>query len=69
MLFFVVDEDGSEWVYDDPPIKDEKSGIWTGKNNEVNFIHLPTGSTKKICGWETSWDGGFITKKNELDYQ
>lgn len=43
--------------------------MWFGKNKYVNSIHLPEGTTKKICGNETSWDGGFITKENELDFQ
>lgn len=63
MLYFVVNKDGSEWVFDNPPLRDYKNGIWVAMNDKINFIQLPLGSTKKICGWETSWNGGVITKK------
>ena len=43
--------------------------MWFGKNKYVNSILLPTGTTKKICGNETSWEDGFITEENEWDYQ
>ena len=69
MLYFVVDKDGSEWVYDDPPMRDFENEMWVSRNDDVNVIRLPLGSIKKFCGWETSWEGGMITKENELDYQ
>ena len=69
MLYFAVNEDGSEWVFDDAPIRDERLGMWFGKNKYVNSILLPTSTTKKICGNETSWEDGFITEENEWDYQ
>lgn len=68
MLYFVVDKDGSEWVYDNPPFKDNSNGCWIPQFDDTNYINLPKGSILKLTGTETTWDGGILTKNNHYGF-
>lgn len=67
MLYFVVDKDGSEWVYDEPPFKDYANGCYVPQGGS-NYINLPEGSILKLTGTETTWDGGILTKANHYGF-
>lgn len=68
MLYFVVDKDGSEWVFDEPPKKDYFNECWIPSNNDTNVICLPKGSILKLTQTETSWEGGIVTKNNNYGF-
>lgn len=68
MLYFVIDKDGSEWVYDEPPIKDYINGCWLPQGENPNYINLPKGSILKLTETETTWEGGIVTKNNHYGY-
>lgn len=52
MAFLAKDEDGSEWIYQDKPVKCNDK--WLG-NFEDPSIHIPKGSIQKLIGRELKW--------------
>lgn len=59
MVWFAVDKDGSEYIYDNKPERiDSYWGIQESKIGEPIgvLILLPKGTIKKIIGKELTWD-------------
>ena len=51
MAWVAVDKDGFEAIYEEEPCR-EFDCVWAP---EINFIHLPPGSIKKLIGRELTW--------------
>lgn len=58
MAWVAVDKDGSEFIYEDKP--DREDDCWSVWNQDftgetMNHVHLPKDSIKKLIGKELSW--------------
>lgn len=59
MVWLVVDNDSSEWIFDYKPCRNKFHKIWEedyNKDYASNIIELPKGSIKKLIGRELTWD-------------
>lgn len=54
MAWLAVDMDGSEYVYQDKPIRKDK--LFDRQEDESELVQLPEGSIKKLTGKELTWD-------------
>lgn len=58
-IYLAIDADGSEWAFDEPPIRDEESGTWVVDTSSCdgvyNLIRLPSGTIFGITGEEHSF--------------
>lgn len=54
MAWLAVDKDGSEYVYQDKPIRKDK--LFDRQEDESELVQLPEGSIKKLTGKELTWD-------------
>lgn len=53
MAYLCVDKNGSEWVFDGPPLRTEKS--WTISYDATSCVELPKGSIEKLIGRKLTW--------------
>ena len=54
MVFLAVDEDGSEWMYEDLP--ERNSGRWYIPEKSYGVcLRIPTGSIEKLIGVSIFW--------------
>lgn len=51
MAWLAVDKDGSEFIFDEEPERDEE--VW---DTNLWYIPLPEGSIKKLIGRNLTWD-------------
>lgn len=51
MAWLAVDKNGSEFIYDEFPKRDEE--VWDTK---FSYIPLPQGSIKKLIGRDLIWE-------------
>lgn len=54
MAWLAVDKDGSEYVYQDKPIRKDK--LFDRQEDESELVQLPEGSIKKLIGKELTFD-------------
>ena len=54
MAWVAVDKDGSEWVYNDEPIKDRDSNVYL--EPFWGSVELPSGSIEKLIGRKLTWE-------------
>lgn len=52
MAYLAVDEDGTEWIYDDEPFRQQ----YTWVESFGCGIKLPSGSIAKLIGKELTWE-------------
>lgn len=50
MAYLAVDSDGSEWIFESKPEKDNVWSTWD------NFVELPYGSIEKLIGKKLTWE-------------
>lgn len=53
MAWLAVDQDESEFIYSNKPIR-KYDLMW--EPNCCNYVHLPKGTIKKIFGIELTWN-------------
>lgn len=53
MTWLCVDKDGSEWAFDGPPERTDKS--WVISYDATSCVQLPTGSIEKLIGKKLTW--------------
>lgn len=53
MAWVAVDKEGSEFIYETEPFRDENREWWW---SAINFIELPKGSIKKLIERELTWN-------------
>ena len=54
MAYLACDKDGTEWVFDNLPIR--SAGDWDSKSFEdESYVELPHGSIAKLIGRELTW--------------
>ena len=54
MAWVAADKDGSEYVYQDKPIR--KNELFDRQEDESELVLLPKGSIKKLIGRELTWE-------------
>lgn len=59
MAWVAVDEDGSEYIYDDKP--ERANGYWDRQEDKEGYpiggvVLLPNGAIKKLIGRELTWN-------------
>ena len=53
MAYLACDADGSEFIYNTKPMRDNKTRVWGGV---TKCIELPPGSIAKLIGRELTWE-------------
>lgn len=59
MCYLSVNKDGSEYICDECPVRNNSYGKWINIYSESTYnemIHLPKGSIKKLIGKELKWE-------------
>lgn len=59
MVWLVVDNDSSEWIFDSKPCRNKFYKIWEEDyNNDYasNIIELPKGFIERLIGRKLTWD-------------
>lgn len=61
MAWLAVDEDGTEWIYDQVmPYREDGEDFWRAnydKHGEsYSQIYLPSGTIRKLIGRELTWE-------------
>lgn len=54
MAWLATDENGTECIYNDMPQRDTEIGMWVVGEDDY-FIYLPTGSIRKLVGYDVLW--------------
>lgn len=52
MAWVAVDKDGSEWIYNSKPHREDESWV----DDYLNLVPLPKGAIKKLIGKELGWE-------------
>lgn len=57
-VYLAVDDDSSEWIYENPPIRGEDCNgkCWINDGEDDPLIRLPKGTIKKLIGKELTWN-------------
>lgn len=66
MAWLAVDKDGSEYIYENEPIRDDYSFIPIDDGliwDDYPFIELPKGTIEKILGRKLTFDDGAVNIK------
>ena len=60
MAYLAIERDGSEWIFQEKPVRNEESGTWEERYNEFympgRYVCLTKGSIRRITGVELSWE-------------
>lgn len=64
MVYLAVDADGTEWIFDNTPVRSEEE--WNTFNMfKDSFIGLPKGSIAKLIGRDLTWCDEPVELTNE----
>jgi len=58
MAWLAADLDGSEWIFNDEPFRDQDGICWDSYDNygdSLPVIKLPKGSISKLIGRDLTW--------------
>lgn len=56
MAWVAVDEDKSEWVYGQRPVRDKEFVTWELAIVWSHCVRLPSGTIKKLIGRDLTWE-------------
>ena len=63
MAWVAVDENKSEWIFEEEPT--QENGIWMKESWENECVRLPKGSIKKLIGRELTWEDKPVELKEQ----
>lgn len=55
MPYLATDKDGSEWIYEEKPFK-ENNMRWFPSDDNRRCVELPHGSIRKLIGRDLTWE-------------
>ena len=67
MSYIAVDKSGEEWVFVDPPVRNE--AVWYSKDSECgeDLVQVPIGTAKALLGIDLTWEDEPVKLPKELE--